>query len=101
MSAVLDVIKPEFPSVAEAFLRLRQEVAAAGPLETKYRELCILAGFAAIGSERGIRTHVHRAVAAGATVEEVKHALLLTLGSSAGLSEVVDAYTWVEQELAQ
>jgi len=99
MSELLDRLRGDFPDLSNAFFAMRQQ-AIDGPLDNRVRELIIVAGLAATKSERGFRVHVHRALRAGATAEEIKQAVVLMLGSTTGLSSVVDAIGWADEELA-
>lgn len=85
--------------VADAFFAMREVANAAGPLDAKQRELCLLAGFTAARNEGGFRVHCARALEKGATKEEITHVVLLMLGSNLGLSPVVDTLQWVREEL--
>jgi alkylhydroperoxidase/carboxymuconolactone decarboxylase family protein YurZ len=96
----LDRLREVSPEVATAFRGIRNAVDIAGPLGAKQRELCLLAGFAATRNEGGFRVHCTRAAQAGATLEEIQHAVLLMLGTSQGLVPVVEALSWAHDELA-
>ena len=67
------------PQVAEAFFALTTAVKAYSPLDMKTTELVLLGIFAAHRGLRGLHTHVERAVAEGATKEEILAAILLAL----------------------
>jgi len=87
------------PDVATAFRGLREAIDAAGPLDQKQRELCLLAGFAATRNEGGFRVHCHRAIQVGASSAEVEHVVLMMLGTNLGLAPAVEALRWVREEL--
>lgn len=84
--------------VIQALETLGKEVAAAGPLDRKTCHLIQLAAAAAIRSEGACHSHARRAVAAGATPEEVHHALIL-LTSTIGFPTVSAALSWVDDIL--
>lgn len=67
-------------------------------LDPKVRQLLLLALQVSQGSERGLRHHVPRALAAGATVDEVIDAIALTL-PVVGLTRVSEALAQVEDLL--
>ena len=69
-----------------------------GPLDAKTSELIQLAGAAATRSEGAVHSHCRRARDAGATREEVHHALLL-LTSTVGFPTVSAAMSWVDDVL--
>lgn len=95
----LDRLREVAPDVAVAFRGVRQAVDDAGPLDAKQRELCLLAGFAATRNEGGFRVHCTRAQHAGASREDIRHVVLLLLGTSLGLAPVVEALRWAADEL--
>jgi alkylhydroperoxidase/carboxymuconolactone decarboxylase family protein YurZ len=90
-------LKAASPRIAEAFLNMRDVVVAESSLDPKTQELILLAGFVVGRQQGGFRTHAGRALAAGASVADLKTAVLLTLGASAAVEAVGDALTWVEE----
>jgi AhpD family alkylhydroperoxidase len=84
-----------YPEYAAAVERLGDTVKHAGPLEPKVAELIQLAGAAAVGSEGSVHSHTRRALRAGATQEEISHAILL-LTSTIGFPAVAAALSWVD-----
>ena len=58
-----------------------------------------MAGFAATRNEGGFRVHCTRASEAGASVAEIEQVVILLLGTSLGLVPVVEALTWLHEEL--
>jgi len=95
----LDRLREVAPDMATAFRGLRVAADASGPLEHKQRELILLSGFAATRNEGGFRVHCTRATEAGATYEEIQQLVLLLLGTSLGLAPVVEALSWLHDEL--
>jgi alkylhydroperoxidase/carboxymuconolactone decarboxylase family protein YurZ len=87
-------------TAAESFAAMRAAINEAGPLEAKYRELINIAAFATARIEGGFKTHLGRALDAGATPEEARQATLLTFGSTLGISPVTDALRWIDEVLA-
>ena len=67
----------------------------AGPLDEKTTHLIQLAAAAAIGSHGSTHSHAKRALEAGATPEEIRHAVLV-LTSTVGFPTVAAALAWVE-----
>src|SRR3954451_12531945 len=94
-----DRLREIAPEVATALRGLRVAADAAGPLDAKQRELTLLTGFAATRNEGGFRVHCTRATEAGATVAEIEQLVILLLGTSLGLVPVVEALTWLHDEL--
>jgi AhpD family alkylhydroperoxidase len=83
---------PEFITAVE---KLGQAVKKAGPLEPKVCELIQLAAAATTRSEGSVHSHARRARKAGATDDEIEHALLL-LTSTIGFPAVAAALSWVD-----
>ena len=91
-------MKERHPQLLEAVEALGTAVAKAGPLSEKARQLVQLAAAAAIRSEGAVHSHARRAVQAGASVEEVRHTIML-LTSTIGFPTVVAAMTWADDVL--
>ena len=53
---------------------------------------------AAKGSESAVQSHTHRALEAGATAEEIEHALMLGI-NTLGFSTVMAALGWAKQAI--
>ncbi len=87
------------PALADAFRGLRVVADAHATLDTKQRELCLIAGFAAGRNEGGFRVHCTRAREAGASVAEIEQVVLLMLGTSLGLAPTVELLVWLHEEL--
>ncbi len=102
---VKDVLPTHFRSVRDRFPKVMaalDEVGTAarqqGPLDSKTAHLVQLAESAAIQSEGAVHSHVQRATAAGATPEEIYHAVVL-LVSTMGFPRVAAALSWVDDVL--
>lgn len=92
----LDVLKQHAPEAADAFGALRRSLASAGSLPPATQELIVCATFVVTGQEAAFRTHARRALQHGASVAELRQAVLLTLGATATLAQVAAALRWVE-----
>ncbi len=90
----------QFPEVLEAVENLGSAVRSAGPLDTKTAELIGLAVAASNQSTGAVHSHARRALAAGATKEELQHTLLLLI-STIGFPKVAAALAWTEETLAE
>lgn len=86
-------LKERYPKVIDAVETLGQEVKLAGPLDEKSAQLIQLGAAAAIRSEGSVHSHVRRALEAGASPEEIRHALVL-LTSTIGFPTVAAALAW-------
>lgn len=84
----------QYPRFMAAVDALGQAVASAGPLAEKTRHLVQIAAAAAIRSEGAVHSHTRRALAAGATREEVQHAVIATT-STIGFPNVMAALSWI------
>src|SRR5215213_4756200 len=82
-----------FPKVAEAW-RLVGEASGAGPLDEKAGRLVKLAVSVGALREGAVYSAVRKAVAAGATREEIDQVLALAV-STIGFPAAVAAFTWV------
>ena len=71
---------------------------SAGPLEEKTIHLIQLAAAAAIRSHGSTRSHAKRALEAGASPEEIRHAVIV-LTSTIGFPTVAAALSWVDDVL--
>lgn len=91
-------LSKKFPAVIAAVENLGATVRDAGPIDNKTSELIQLAVAAAAQSTGSVRSHARRALAAGATKEEICHALLLPV-STIGFPKVAAALDWVSEIL--
>ncbi|HEY8621021.1 MAG TPA: carboxymuconolactone decarboxylase family protein [Dermatophilaceae bacterium] len=92
--------RERFPQVAQAQDRLAAEIDAAGPLDERTSRLVKLGIAVGSLSEGAVRSNVRKAMAAGATVEEVQHVVLLSL-TTRGFPAAVAAWGWVQEVLDQ
>jgi 4-carboxymuconolactone decarboxylase len=88
-----EVIAKQYPDVIEAVEALGAKVRGAGPLDKKTSHLVQLAAAAASGSEGAVHSHTRRAKKAGASDEEISHALILLI-STIGFPKAMAALSW-------
>ena len=93
-------LKKRNPEYFEALDALGEAVRRAGPLDNKTGHLIQLAAAAAIRSEGAVHSHVRRALEAGASPDEIRHALIL-LTSTIGFPNFVAAMSWAEDLLGK
>ncbi|PIE55779.1 MAG: alkylhydroperoxidase [Desulfobulbus propionicus] len=86
-----------FPEVMNAVENLGSTIRESGPLDNKTVELIQLAVAAAAGSTGSVRSHARRALAAGATQEEIHHTLVALI-STIGFPTVAAALAWVQDD---
>jgi AhpD family alkylhydroperoxidase len=91
-------IRERFKSYHEALSALGKAARESGPLDEKTGHLVQMAAAAATRSEGSVHSHARRAVEAGATPEELHHALLL-ITSTVGFPAVSAALSWVDDTL--
>ncbi|MCK8601624.1 carboxymuconolactone decarboxylase family protein [Desulfoferrobacter suflitae] len=86
-------LKAKHKEFIEAVEDLGKAVRQAGPIDEKQSQLIQLAAAAAIRSEGAVHSHAKRALRAGATADEVYHAIML-LTSTIGFPNVSAALSW-------
>jgi AhpD family alkylhydroperoxidase len=93
------VFRANHPDVYKAYESLGEAAAKAGPLDAKTRELVKLGMAAANRSESAVQSHARRALEAGASTEEIEHAIMVGI-NTLGFSTMMAALTWAEQAIA-
>ena len=88
-------IKKRYKELFKAVGNLGRVVRRQGPIDEKTSHLIQLAAAAAIRSEGAVHSHARRAIEAGATKEEVYHAVIL-LTSTIGFPTVSAAISWID-----
>jgi 4-carboxymuconolactone decarboxylase len=91
-------MRKQHPAFFEALESLGEAVRKAGPLDEKTVHLVQLAAAAASRSEGAVHSHTRRAIDAGASPAEVRHALI-ALTSTIGFPNVTAALSWAEDML--
>lgn len=92
------VLLEKYPDFMNAVQAVGTAARSQGPLDDKTSHLIQMAAAVAIRSEGSVHSHARRALAAGATSDEVRHALIL-LTSTLGFPTVSAALSWVESSL--
>ena len=90
----------QHPAVAKAYEALGQAGAEAGPLDAKIRELVKLGMSIGARLEGAVHAHARRALEAGVTSAEIRHAVALA-PPTVGFPTTVAAHTWVEEVLGK
>jgi 4-carboxymuconolactone decarboxylase len=93
-------IKGRHPELIAAVESLGEAARKAGPLDEKTVHLVQLAAAAASRSEGATHSHVRRALKAGATPDEIRHALL-AITSTVGFPQVTASLSWAEDILTE
>ncbi len=85
----------DFPEVANAYESLGNAVHNAGPLDEKTRSLIKLAISTGARLEGAVHSHARKAIKAGASVEEMRQTVLLSL-PTIGLPSMMAALSWLD-----
>ena len=90
---IYTVFKKDFPDINAAHEALGEKIhKECGPLPEKLRWLIKIAISGASGHHLALETHIRKAREAGATEEEIKHALLLLI-QTVGFPTFMEAYS--------
>ncbi len=93
------LFRREHPRIYAAYEALGAAVAESGPLDAKTRELIRLGMACANKSRSSVESHTHRALDAGATSDEIEHAIALGI-NTIGFSTMMAALTWAKDAIA-
>ena len=88
-----DWLAAKFTKVMQNHQELGKTLREAGPINEKNANLIQLAAAAATKSEGGVHSHVRRALKAGASPDEIYHAIVL-LTSTIGFPAAAAALSW-------
>ncbi len=91
-------LKKRYPEYIAHVEALGESARCAGPLDEKTVQLVQLAAAAAMRSEGASHSHTRRALQAGATAEEIRHALI-AVTATIGFPNVTASLSWVEDVL--
>ncbi len=84
-----------YPGIAAGYDQLARDCHRGGPLDARTRRLIKLGIAIGLGSEGGVRSHARRALYEGISVEELRHAVLLTM-TTAGFPAMMAATKWID-----
>lgn len=87
------------PELWQAYQRLGQACADAGPLSGSTLHYVKLALAIGAGREGAVHSHVRRALAAGGEPEAIRHVAYLAV-TTLGFPHAVAALSWIEDELS-
>ncbi len=82
-----------YPEIMSAMNEMGKTIRKSGPLDVKTTHLIQLAAAAANNSEGAVHSHARRALEAGATSEEIYHAILLLI-PTCGFPRTMAAVSW-------
>jgi len=98
MPKLYQKLQKDYKDVMQAVDQLGKAVQNAGPLDEKTAQLIKLAAAATQKSEGAVHSHARRAMEAGASSEEVRHALIL-LVPTIGYPNAAAALSWAQDLL--
>jgi len=90
----------QYPDYFSAVQALGTAARHAGPLDERVVQLIQLGAAAAIRSEGAVHSHTRRALEAGASAEQIHHALI-SLTSTIGFPTVVAAMSWADDVIGR
>ena len=90
----------KYPDVFKEYKQLGVSCRNAGTLDAKTQDLVKLGIAMGCNSRGGVMSHTRKAIAAGATPEEVFHAVLLSL-TTIGFPAMMAAMAWVNEVFAE
>jgi alkylhydroperoxidase/carboxymuconolactone decarboxylase family protein YurZ len=99
LPSIFQRFKDEHPDIANALSHVGELCDKAGPLNDKNRHLVQLGIAVGASSKGGVRSHVRRALEAGATKDEIIQTLLLST-TIVGFPAMIAAYSWAEEVFA-
>jgi 4-carboxymuconolactone decarboxylase len=91
-------LKEKHRALLEAYEKVGEAAAAAGPLTERERALVKIGLSTGARLEGGLHSHVRKALDAGIEPEAIRHAVLLAL-PTLGLPSMMAALTWAEDVL--
>ena len=97
----LDYVKQFSADTGAAFQALRKAVLSSGPLDAPTCELIVLGALVTSGGESSFKIHARRLLKEGVAVEALRQAVLVTLGASTTLAEVISGLRWIDAVLSE
>lgn len=88
-----------YPKVAAALDGLGESTDGAGPLDERTARLVKLGLAIGASAEGAVRSNARKALAAGATAEEIRHVALLGV-TTCGFPAAIAGFGWIDEVLA-
>lgn len=98
LPAGASMLSRRHPKIWDSFTELGEQCAEAGPLDASTRRLVKLALAVGAGLEGAVHSHARRALAEGASADEIRHVALLAI-PTLGLSTAIRSMTWMDDIL--
>ena len=89
-----------YPDLGEAYSKLGDAALAAGPLSARDAELVKIGVSLGARLESAVRSHARKALEAGATKDEIRHAAMVSV-TTVGFPTMMAGLRWVEEALEQ
>jgi alkylhydroperoxidase/carboxymuconolactone decarboxylase family protein YurZ len=97
---IVQALARAHPELWDAYNRLGQAAAEAGPLDARTERLVKLAIAVGAGREGAVHSHAHRALNAGLSRNEIEHIALLAI-TTIGWPAAIAALSWIEDALGE
>jgi alkylhydroperoxidase/carboxymuconolactone decarboxylase family protein YurZ len=97
----LDYVRQFSTDTGSAFQALRKAVLGSGPLDPHTCELIVLGALVTSGGEASFKVHARRLLKEGVAVEALRQAVLVTLGASTTLGQVISGLRWIDAVLSE
>ena len=91
--------REHFPAVAAALDGVGQAADGGGPLDERAARLVKLGLAVGAASQGAVRSNTRKALAAGATAEEVRHVAVLAI-TTCGFPAAIAGFGWIDEVLA-
>jgi len=91
-------LKERYPTVVDAYESLGNAAAEAGPLSEREQRLVKFALAVGAAHEGALHSHARRALQAGVSADELRHAVLQAT-TTLGFPSMTRAMTWLEDVL--
>jgi 4-carboxymuconolactone decarboxylase len=88
----------KFPALGETHEAIAEAVAKAGPLDARTCELIKIGISLGAGLDSAVRSHVRKAMQAGASETEIEQAVLLGM-NTVGFPRTVAAWSWARTQI--
>lgn len=86
----------DYPEVGKAYQELGTAIASSGPLSAREGALVKIGISAGARMEGALRSHVRKAIHVGVSMEEIKHAIMLTT-TTIGFPNMMAALSWCDE----
>ena len=95
---IFTAFQDNYPEILDAYHNVGEMCSRSGPLDRKTQHLIQLGVSIGAASRGGVRSHVRRAVEAGASQEEILQIVLIS-GTIVGFPAMIASYGWVKEVL--